>query len=420
MKFLETLSAKIHKINARGLGEVLDKNGQLILEMPFSLPGEIVDYKLDDLGHTNWMELKSSSPYRKKALCPQFKKCGGCSLQHATEEFVTDWKKTSVVSALEQRQLYPQFLNTFVTPERSRRRAVFSGRRTKTGTIVGFNSLRSERIVPILGCIILENSILSFLTGMEKITARACTRTSTIKIHVANSDNGLDVLVAAGRPLDIELRKFLTSIAVEYNLARLSWDGELIVSMEPPAQMLGEIKIIPPVYFFMQATKEAEIAMIKDVCKALENEKVVADLFSGFGTFSLPLSKTKRVLAYEHSSDMLSSLDLASRQAPNLKEIKTEFRDLHKNPVLRAELSELDGAVVNPPRSGAYLQCKELAKSGVQTIVLVSCNLTTFIRDTEILIKGNYDIDWVRVIDQFRWSHHIEIIARLSQKIKKL
>ena len=100
----------------------------------------------------------------------------------------------------------------------------------------------------------------------------------------------------------------------------------------------------------------------------------------------------------------------------SLKVIKTSIRNLFKNPVSVEELSGIDGAVVNPPRSGASAQCKELAKSSIPTIVLVSCNPTTFARDAEILVKGFYVVDWVRVIDQFRWSHHVEVIGKFSRR----
>ena len=92
-----------------------------------------------------------------------------------------------------------------------------------------------------------------------------------------------------------------------------------------------------------------------------------------------------------------------------------KIRNLQKNPISKEGLSKIGGAVINPPRAGARAQCKQLAMSGVKTIVLVSCNPETFASDAEILSKGRYNLDWVRVIDQFRWSHHIEVIAKFSR-----
>jgi 23S rRNA (uracil1939-C5)-methyltransferase len=45
----------------------------------------------------------------------------------------------------------------------------------------------------------------------------------------------------------------------------------------------------------------------------------------------------------------------------------------------------------------------------------VSCNPVTFARDAKTLIAGGYVLDWVQVVDQFRWSAHIELVARFSR-----
>ena len=48
-------------------------------------------------------------------------------------------------------------------------------------------------------------------------------------------------------------------------------------------------------------------------------------------------------------------------------------------------------------------------------IAAVSCNPVTFARDARILIDGGYRLDRVAVIDQFRWSPHVELAARFAR-----
>jgi 23S rRNA (uracil1939-C5)-methyltransferase len=43
----------------------------------------------------------------------------------------------------------------------------------------------------------------------------------------------------------------------------------------------------------------------------------------------------------------------------------------------------------------------------------VSCNPGTFARDAKILIDGGYRLTAVAPVDQFRYSAHVEIVARL-------
>jgi 23S rRNA (uracil1939-C5)-methyltransferase len=51
----------------------------------------------------------------------------------------------------------------------------------------------------------------------------------------------------------------------------------------------------------------------------------------------------------------------------------------------------------------------------VPVIAMVSCNPVTFARDAKVLVQAGYKIDWVQVVDQFRWSAHVELVARFSR-----
>ena len=48
-------------------------------------------------------------------------------------------------------------------------------------------------------------------------------------------------------------------------------------------------------------------------------------------------------------------------------------------------------------------------------IVAVSCNAGTFARDVRELVRGGYRLTSVTPVDQFRYSAHVEIVARLEK-----
>ena len=405
-------TGEITKINNKGLGIVQDDSGRPLIEVPFSLPGEVVHYKSDKEGLIKSVVLIKSSEHRTKPSCPQFEKCGGCSLQHASEKFVSGWKEEVVSEALRKRNISSPFKSISISSNFSRRRAAFSARRTKKGTIVGFNERNSENIISVGGCVVLHPLILKFIVGLEKITAVVCSRSGRVKFFVSTSQNGLDVVVEGGKKINLNDVRKLTSIARDYNLARLSWDGELIALLSSPDQKISGIKVLPPDKFFMQTSKEAEEVMVRDVLEALDNAKNVADLFSGLGTFTLPIARSMKVISFESSPKMLKSLDIAYKNSSGLKPIKTIVRNLYKNPVKAKELHTVDAVIINPPRAGAEAQVKELVKSNISKIISISCNPETFARDSEILVRGGYRLEWLRVVDQFRYSHHIELIAK--------
>jgi len=136
----------------------------------------------------------------------------------------------------------------------------------------------------------------------------------------------------------------------------------------------------------------------------------VADLFSGVGTFALPLAKKAKVHAVEQDALALAALAQAAK-TPGLKPVTTERRDLFKLPLTFAELNGYDAVVLDPPRAGALAQAGQLAKSRVPVIAYVSCDAASFARDAAALLQGGYRLGPVNPIDQFLWSSHIELVA---------
>jgi len=93
----------------------------------------------------------------------------------------------------------------------------------------------------------------------------------------------------------------------------------------------------------------------------------------------------------------------------------SQVRDLFRRPLVPVELKPFDAVVFDPPRQGAEAQAREIAASKVPTVVAVSCNPTTFARDAKILVAGGYRLVAVTPVDQFRYSAHVEIVARLAR-----
>ena len=48
-------------------------------------------------------------------------------------------------------------------------------------------------------------------------------------------------------------------------------------------------------------------------------------------------------------------------------------------------------------------------------VVAVSCNANTFARDLRLLVDGGYQVKEITPVDQFRYSHHVEVVAKLSR-----
>ena len=173
--------------------------------------------------------------------------------------------------------------------------------------------------------------------------------------------------------------------------------------------------IYPPPGGFLQATVSGENTIIKSVMKALDNynKKIyICELFCGSGTITLPLLlENFRINAFELDSESLHSIDLASKGKSFNNNIKTYTRNLKSKPLTVKELENYGAIIIDPPRSGAHTQFLNIAKSKVQLVISVSCDINTFIRDSKILIENNYNLKWVQPIDQFLYSSHIEVVG---------
>lgn len=55
--------------------------------------------------------------------------------------------------------------------------------------------------------------------------------------------------------------------------------------------------------------------------------------------------------------------------------------------------------------------CRIAAVSASGKIVFVSCNPKTFVYDAEVLINAGYVFERVKLIDQFVYSGHQELVA---------
>lgn len=380
------------------------------------LPGEVVSGTLSG-DRLEDARIITSSADRVKPPCAHARSCGGCQLQHATDDFVARWKRDVVCTALTAQGLSADGVRDGVitSPARSRRRATLAARRTKGGALIGFHARGSDVIIPVPGCTLLHPELMALLPAVEALVVLGGSRSQELAVTLTRSLTGPDVRIEGGKLLDSTLRMELARVAEAKGLARLTWGDETVALRAVPEVQLGAARAQMPPGAFLQATETGEAALLAAVKEALGPQKKLADLFAGIGTFALPLAAGAEVAAYEGDAGMIAALDRAARNAQGLKRVTAEKRDLFRRPVEPDEMKGLTGAVIDPPRAGAEAQASCLAAGPVPVLAMVSCNPASFARDARILIAGGYRLDWVQVVDQFRWSHHVELVARFHR-----
>jgi 23S rRNA (uracil1939-C5)-methyltransferase len=381
---------------------------------PGTLPGEVVTGEA--AGETlQDIRIVTPSPDRVKPPCTHARACGGCLMQHASDDLVARWKTGIVQGALAGQGLEAPVHPILTSPARSRRRATLAGRRTKAGALLGFHQRGSDVIIPVPQCQLLHPDLIAAFPALEALVITGGSRSGEMALTVTRTLTGLDVAVTGGKPMDAELGLNLARLAEEKGLARLTWNNETLALRIMPLQAFGSARVPMPPGAFLQATDHGEAALLAAVKQAIGAAKRVADLFAGCGTFGLSLAQQAEVLAVEGDPALTAALEKGWRQAQGLKKVTAETRDLFRRPLEPDEFKGMDAVVLDPPRAGAEAQCARLAASKVPVIVYVSCNPVTFARDAKTLIAGGYRLDWVQPVDQFRWSAHVELAARFSR-----
>lgn len=407
----ETL--EIERLNLRGEGVARGPEGPVIV--PGALPGERVEGEIAG-GRMALPRIVMPSADRVRAPCVHFRACGGCALQHGSDSFVAGWKAEAVQVALAGQGIAARVDAVETSPARSRRRAVFAGRRTKKGALVGFHARASDTVIEIPNCLLLEPALLAAVPLLERMVIAGASRKGGLDLTVTQTTGGLDVAVEGGKPLEQSLFSEISALAEAGDLARIAWNGEVVATRRPPAQSFGAAPVIPPAGGFLQATRAGEAALLSEVLDTVGRARKVADLFAGSGTFALPLAARAEVHAVEGQAAALAALDQGWRAAGGLHRVTTETRDLFRRPLHASDLDRYDAVVIDPPRAGAEAQSEELAASKVPVVASVSCSPVSFARDARILVAGGYRLERLVVVDQFRWSPHVEIAARFRRE----
>jgi 23S rRNA (uracil1939-C5)-methyltransferase len=387
--------------------------------VPYTLGGETIEVEAV-AGHPDrkrLLRIARASAERIVPFCKYFGACGGCAIQHWQPETYRAWKRQIVIDALALAGIECEVDALVDAHGAGRRRITVHARRSGEGNLhTGFAAANSHAIVAIDDCPILDPALRGAFDAARAVAEALRPADKPLDIQITAASNGLDVDVRGSGPLTSADIAALSDIAQRHGLARLTRHGELVLMRTPPVIAIGAARLTLPPGSFLQATIAGEEALGVLVTKHCKRARHVADLFCGVGPFALRLAAGARISAFDSDAGAVMALQKAAASASGLKPIKAETRDLFRRPLVPQELRDYDTIVFDPPRQGAQAQVRQLAISKIPTVIAVSCNVTTFVRDARTLIDGGYRMENVTPVDQFRHTPHVELVARFALK----
>jgi len=398
------MAVPIVRLAARGDGITAD--GRFV---PLAAVGDMVDFSSDP-------PRILPGPHHMAPACAHYPACGGCQMQHmddaAYRDFVSD-RLARVLPAGLPADVRPVALS----PPRSRRRASLKALKRGSKLMLGFHSEGTHALINVQDCPVLAPELMALLGPLRSLLLARLKDGQGAGIALTLSDSGVDLLLANVAAEGLAAIEALSDFAAAHDLARLSVEGpggiDTLVERRAPVLAMGGVEVVLPVAPFLQATRDGEAALVAAVGEAVGAAPRVADLFCGLGTFALPLSRQAQVLAVDAAGPAVMALGVAARRAG--RRVEVQHRDLFRRPLAVKELAGFGAIVFDPPRAGAEAQAKLVAASDVPVVVAVSCNPNTFGRDAKILMEGGYRLTTLWPVAQFRWSSHVELVARFER-----
>ena len=148
----------------------------------------------------------------------------------------------------------------------------------------------------------------------------------------------------------------------------------------------------------------------------IENKKIV-DAYAGTGTIGMILSKkAKKVYSIEIIESAVKD-GIQTAKENNINNVQFICGDVNKELGKLIKAEKVDSIILDPPRKGIDEESLiNISKVGIEEIVYISCNPSTFARDVEILEKEGYKLVKVKPVDMFPQTSHIEVVGRLVKK----
>lgn len=436
----------------RGISNDLDK----VTFVQGALPGEVVDAKvLNSKGSVNQakvLKVIEPSPHRKQPFCPHFEVCGGCETQYADETAMLDFKQQAIESlvshtptetashkpakkgSLSARRIKSSKPKTLkdVLPTLPWQQAIQSkGKhyRHKTRLAVdarnpndlklGYRARGSKDVFKLQTCPILVSELADLIEPLQTVFQQLKQPGKIGHVSMVKGDNKVLISVRVVKTLatdDVELfRGFADKHALAINLETDKTSSTIskctdILQYSPTDSISLDMHIND----FVQVNGSVNQQMIEQAKAwlAINEQDTVLDLFCGIGNFSLPMAaSSKHVYGVEGVAKMVQR---AQQNAQNNTLANCHFveADLNEPQSLAAVAQyKCNKVILDPSREGARETINALPKLGPSHILYVSCNPATFSRDAAELLKQNYQLVKIGLMDMFPNTTHTELMA---------
>lgn len=450
-------------------GKALARVNDLVVFVPFVVPGDVVDLKILRKKHSyaeaEAVKFHEYSSERAVPFCKHYGVCGGCKWQCLAYEHQLKYKQQQVVDALTRigkvqiPEVLPILGSECTREYRNKLEFTFSNKRWLTWEEVeksvkydNMNALgfhipgAFDKVLDIEECHLMDDLNNRLRNGIRDFAVRESIPFFDLRsqegvlrgIMIRTSTTGEVMLLLQAKVVDDsqieQLNKVLqyiadtfdevTSLLYVINNKCNDTFGDLPVHTYKGTDVIYEemeglrFKVGPKSFYQTNSRQAYNLYKVAREFAALTGDEVVYDLYTGTGTIAnFVARRAKKVVGIEYVEDAvadarvnseLNGLDNLTFFAGDMKDILTrEFIEEHGRP---------DVIITDPPRAGMHTDVIDtILFAAPRRIVYVSCNPATQARDLSLL-DCDYRVLAVQPVDMFPHTHHVENVVLLERR----
>lgn len=459
----------IEIIDIAAEGKAIAKVDNLVIFIPFVVPGDIVDVEIikkkKNYAEARAIKFHKYSPNRIETKCPHFGICGGCKWQMLDYKYQLEAKGQQVLDNLSRighidiSGAQPIIGSDKIYYYRNKLEFTFSTKRWFTEEEIKTleeNSPRQgfgfhiqgffDKVIDIKYCALQRepsNQIRNFLReySLEKKLSYYDIRNHSgllRNVIIRSTDKDELMVIVVFAEMSDEIFPLLETLGIKfpeitslmycinskfndtlYDQDILVYKGKDHITEYMPAFKEGgkELRFKIGAKSFYQTNSLQAFKLYSKAAEYanLNKDMVVYDLYTGIGSIASFVSPyVNKVVGIEYV-DM--AIEDAKANAIENGLTNTEFYAGDIAKILDKEFVEKHGKpdliITDPPRAGMGEKVVNmLLEIGAKNIVYISCNPATQARDLAQL-SSLYDIKRIQPVDMFPHTHHIENIVEL-------
>ena len=408
---------------------------------------EVVEEKAS-FARARIVAVEEPSPLRAEPRCPHGDACGGCPWQHLSYEAQLEAKRANVVGALvHTARLEAARAEDLVRPclpsKRQwgyRNKLELGAARAENGEfLLGFHREGTHEIATPAVCPLAHDAVakapkalrgaLRFAQGSAdlgifRVGVRHSVRTRETEIALWTKPGAFPRAHVAKTLKSALKATSIVRVLADPGRARKIKGVETLDGKGCWGEELADARFLTSAPSFFQVNTAQAEKLAAEVVEGLGGRMgeegpegldglLVADLYAGGGTFSVPLAQAGAdVIAIEAAGS--SVRDLRRNAEMNGVDIEVVGGDAARE---LPELGGLDALVVDPPRAGlADGVAESIAEAAPARVAYVSCNPATWARDVARFEQNGYRLARAQPVDLFPQTHHVEVASLFERE----